>query len=399
MEENLKRLQKDIKKLDSYRVITTDELSSFLNDVANVLAQYRSATAAVNTETRDTLNLIVKRVQEEHDRIVEETSNENQTHKKEMYDCLSQMESILEKALSLNYTNGKDGADGKDGQDGKDADEEKIVEEVLKKIVVPEVDLEPLKEDIDSKFSKVYDHIKKSINGFPGVRLLASLMDVSLSSPSNGQALIYNSTTGKWENSTVSGSGDVVGPGSATDNAIARYDGTTGKLIQNSGATIDDSGNITANNLSGTNTGDQSLFRTIAVSGQSDVVADSTTDTLTLVAGSNITITTNAGTDTITIASTGGGSGIVRSISSISSPTTAGATAATDYVYFVSGTTTLTLPTAVGNTNRYTVKNTGSNVVTIDTTSSQTIDGALTYTLNVPYAVDIVSDGSGWFII
>jgi hypothetical protein len=39
------------------------------------------------------------------------------------------------------------------------------------------------------------------------------------------------------------GGGNVVGPASATDNAIARYDGTTGKLIQNSGITIDDSDN------------------------------------------------------------------------------------------------------------------------------------------------------------
>jgi hypothetical protein len=45
-------------------------------------------------------------------------------------------------------------------------------------------------------------------------------------------------------------------------------------------------------------------FTTIAVAGQSNVVADSTTDTLTLVAGSNITISTNAGSDTITISST-----------------------------------------------------------------------------------------------
>lgn len=53
---------------------------------------------------------------------------------------------------------------------------------------------------------------------------------------------------------------------------------------------------------SGTNTGDQNLFSTIAVSGQSNVVADSTSDTLTLDAGEGITITTNASTDTITIA-------------------------------------------------------------------------------------------------
>jgi hypothetical protein len=45
-------------------------------------------------------------------------------------------------------------------------------------------------------------------------------------------------------------------------------------------------------------------FQTIVVAGQSNIVADSTTDTLTLVAGSGIVLTTNAGTDTVTIAST-----------------------------------------------------------------------------------------------
>jgi hypothetical protein len=56
--------------------------------------------------------------------------------------------------------------------------------------------------------------------------------------------------------------------------------------------------------------GSVNSFATIAVSGQSDIVADSSTDTLTIVAGSNITLTTNAGTDTLTIASSGGGSSI-----------------------------------------------------------------------------------------
>lgn len=37
----------------------------------------------------------------------------------------------------------------------------------------------------------------------------------------------------------------VQGPASAGDNAIARFDGTTGKLVQNSGLTIDDSSNLT----------------------------------------------------------------------------------------------------------------------------------------------------------
>lgn len=62
---------------------------------------------------------------------------------------------------------------------------------------------------------------------------------------------------------------------------------------------------------SGTNTGDQNIFQTIAVSGQSNVVADSSTDTLTFIAGTNMTITTNATNDEITFtAASGGGSGV-----------------------------------------------------------------------------------------
>jgi hypothetical protein len=41
------------------------------------------------------------------------------------------------------------------------------------------------------------------------------------------------------------GSGDVVGPASSTDNAVTRFDGTTGKLVQNSNATLSDTGTLT----------------------------------------------------------------------------------------------------------------------------------------------------------
>ena len=75
--------------------------------------------------------------------------------------------------------------------------------------------------------------------------------------------------------------------------------------------------------------GSQNLFSTIAVSGQSDVVADSTTDTLTLVAGSNITLTTDASADSITIASTASGSG--GSSSTFAKNTFAGDGSTTDF--------------------------------------------------------------------
>ena len=71
--------------------------------------------------------------------------------------------------------------------------------------------------------------------------------------------------------------------------------------------TVDAQGRITAaSNGSGGGGGgsgeaNQNAFSTIAVSGQSDVVADSATDTFTFVAGTNVTITTDASNDTITI--------------------------------------------------------------------------------------------------
>ena len=51
------------------------------------------------------------------------------------------------------------------------------------------------------------------------------------------------------------GSGDVTGPASSTDNAIARFNGATGKIIQNSAVTVDDTGIVAGASISGaTNT-------------------------------------------------------------------------------------------------------------------------------------------------
>ena len=64
---------------------------------------------------------------------------------------------------------------------------------------------------------------------------------------------------------------------------------------------------------------------------------------------------------------------------------------------------TITLPTAIGVTGQtYTIKriNSGSNAVTVGTTSAQTIDGSSSYTLSSQYKyVKVVSDGTNWIIV
>jgi len=49
----------------------------------------------------------------------------------------------------------------------------------------------------------------------------------------------------------VNAGGDVVGPGSSTNDALVRFDTTTGKLLQNSTATLSDAGTLTATAFAG----------------------------------------------------------------------------------------------------------------------------------------------------
>lgn len=74
----------------------------------------------------------------------------------------------------------------------------------------------------------------------------------------------------------------------------------------------------------------------------------------------------------------------------------------TDYIVeCTSGTFNVTLPTAVGITGKtYVVKNTGSGVITVATTSSQTIDGSTTVSLSVQYtSITVSSNGSNWIVL
>ena len=98
---------------------------------------------------------------------------------------------------------------------------------------------------------------------------------------------------------------------SPTDNYLLSYD--------------DSSGGFTWVAASSGGEANEFSFKTISVSGQDDVVADTTTDTLTLAAGSNVTITTTAASDTVTIAATDTntmGSGFTVSATTDSNATT-----------------------------------------------------------------------------
>lgn len=187
--------------------------------------------------------------------------------------------------------------------------------------------------------SEFYDHTTYPANGAAGSSsALRSELDaveqgfdkLAGLSGNGGKAIFVNAGASAYEAVTATGTGNavratsptlttpVLGVATATSvNKITWTAPATGATV-----TIADGKTFTVSNTltitgtdgstfsigtggsaSGTNTGDQLTFKTISVSGQSDIVADSITDTLTIVAGTNITLTTDAATDTLTIAS------------------------------------------------------------------------------------------------
>ena len=134
-----------------------------------------------------------------------------------------------------------------------------------------------------------------------GAVVLDDLTDVVITSAANGEVLKYNGSN--WVNSavplnafgtiTVSGSGINITPDQLNDTLT--FIASTGISMTADAGTDTITITNTAPNVT------QNAFTTVAVAGQTSVAADSSTDTLTLVAGANVTITTDSGTDSITI--------------------------------------------------------------------------------------------------
>lgn len=130
----------------------------------------------------------------------------------------------------------------------------------------------------------------------------------------NNDVLTYVSANSRWQNVPISSIAASLAFSTiaVTGSSTIVADSTSDTLTVTAGTGITLAGNATTDTLTITNDdrgSSQNIFKNIAVAGQTTVVADSNNDTLTLIAGTNVTLTTDATNDTITINSTGGGGG------------------------------------------------------------------------------------------
>ncbi len=72
---------------------------------------------------------------------------------------------------------------------------------------------------------------------------------------------------------------------------------------------------------------------------------------------------------------------------------------ADDNLLDCSGTFTITLPTAVGFTGEYIIKNSSNGIITIDGNGSETIDGNTTVDIVTPHSLTFRSDGTNFIIV
>jgi len=131
---------------------------------------------------------------------------------------------------------------------------------------------------------------------------LDALSDVDTTGVANGDVLTYNSTSGNWEAEAPAAGGDIFKTIAVAGQSSIVADSTTDTLTIAAGTGITLTTDATTDTLTITNSATgANAFGNVAVATQTTVAADGTNDTLTLVAGTGVTITTDATADSITI--------------------------------------------------------------------------------------------------
>jgi Collagen triple helix repeat (20 copies) len=207
-------------------------IDKIFND-ANVDGIADNIFGAVNNSVSE-VKAMQQRKAAENVQVVVEALKKIETNITEKFDNVTD---VIEKRV-LTIKDGRDGSSGSDGRNGRDG--------------------KPGRDGVNGKQGTPGTPGKDGTDGIDGVSVTDANIDFDGSlviSLSSGQQINVGEVVPpelerqlvelRQGGGSAGSSGDVVGPTSSTDNAIVRFDGTTGKLVQNSVVTIaDTTGNM-----------------------------------------------------------------------------------------------------------------------------------------------------------
>lgn len=281
--QNLKNLNDQLAK---GKFLTGEEVDAFLSTVLEFLTRQKTELDNEGKQRMEEMRQVMSYIETKHKEVLAEWNSKLDTKSQKTLsdltfniqatkDTLNEAKTLLKEIKAVEV------------KDGKDADEELIVEKVIDRIKI-EPDVVTLSaKDVKNKLESLKGKNKLDISAVKGFDLYAKKVDLDYAvktlqhqtsflinrpqtsgsgtvqsvtglntdnaDPANpvvqisvdGVTITGAGTPGSPLIAVTGGSGDVTGPASSTDNAIARFDSTTGKIIQNSGVTISDANVIT----------------------------------------------------------------------------------------------------------------------------------------------------------
>lgn len=119
------------------RLVSKDDIAQTLKGLKAILDTYKKETISLNNETTEIVEQVFDKIVKEHKKLKDEVLQETSNSKKEISEkikismfemdvTIKEIKSLIKEAKSIEY------------RDGKDADEEKIVQDVLAQIKLPE---------------------------------------------------------------------------------------------------------------------------------------------------------------------------------------------------------------------------------------------------------------------
>lgn len=214
--ENIEQLKKISKLLGADKVISAADIEQILVGIMQIMNSFKRENEVLSNETKEVVNVLFNKILKEHEKLSLETKNiiTNADSKlsskvvafvnkktKEFDEKINEAKSLLEEIKSIEV------------KDGKDADEEKIIAEIVSILKQEEVK-EETGESIIDKINAADNDLKidaSRIKNLPTIgvptntdfaisKSIYQLADVFLDNLSNGDTLIWNSTTNRWEN-------------------------------------------------------------------------------------------------------------------------------------------------------------------------------------------------------